>query len=91
MKINLWSKYNYYQHFTDEGTKRINTFGLDHTGTMCWDYNFKGDSQIFISWNIMEEPKEITARLYVLILRALSEINQTKKDKYHMISLTRRI
>ena len=36
----------------------------------------------------MEEPKEVITRLYVLKIRALSEISQIEKDKYYMISLT---
>lgn len=39
----------------------------------------------------MEEPKEVITRLYVLKIRALSEISQIEKDKYHRISLLCRI
>ena len=50
--------------------------GLYQTGNMYGDYNSKVVPQIFIPWNIMEEPKEVMTRLYVLKIRALSEISQ---------------
>ena len=68
--------------------REIKTFGLYQAGNMCGDYNPKIVPQIFIPWNIMEEPKEVITRLYVLKIRALSEISQIEEDKYYMISLT---